>query len=392
MERCASVTVIGAGVGGLSVALALARMGTEVRILEQSGSLSEVGAGVQVSANGGYVLRALGIYNELFNLSVPAHGIELYDALSTKRVGLVDLTANAKGPEHLMAHRQDVISVLEAACRKAGVNILLSQKVSEITSFDPVHFNTDIGEDRADLLICADGIHSVGRAALLGDAAPFFTGQAAWRAVIHNTFNHPNVARIYMAPKKHAISYPIRSGTLINLVFVEERACWIKESWSQQSTREALQGAFQEFSSVLPFLRDVQDPHIWGLFRHPVAPNWSKGRVVLLGDAAHPTLPFMAQGANLALEDAWVLADSLLNSESVEEGLQHYQSRRLKRVKRIIMMAEKNAWKYHLSFPPLRWAAHRAISALSRFAPRHMVGQFDWIYEHDVTQESTDKP
>ena len=108
-----------------------------------------------------------------------------------------------------------------------------------------------------------------------------------------------------------------------------------------------------------------------------------------MGDAAHPTLPFMAQGANLALEDAWVLADALLVAESIKEGLRQYQSRRLERVKRIVMTAEKNSWKYHLSFPPLRWSVHCAISAVSRFAPRHMVQQFDWIYGHDVTQEST---
>ena len=194
-----------------------------------------------------------------------------------------------------------------------------------------------------------------------------------------------------MAPKKHAVSYPIRAGSLINLVFIEERAFWVKESWSEQSTGAALRDSFQEFSSVMPFMEEVQDPHVWGLFRHPVAPQWHKGRVVLMGDAAHPTLPFMAQGANLALEDAWVLAHALSQADSITQGFIDYQSRRMERVKRIVMAAEKNAWKYHLSFPPLRWAAHRAIGALSRFAPRQLAGQFDWIYRHDVTQEGTEK-
>ena len=390
MERAARISVIGAGPGGLSVALALARAGARVRVLEQSNALTEVGAGVQLSSNGCYVLQALGVYETLFNLSVQAQGVELYDALSAKRVGFVDLNSYTSGPAHLMAHRQDVISVLEAACRKAGVEITLGQKVSEISSFDPVCYDTNAGEDTADLLVCADGIHSIGRAAVLGETAPSFTGQTAWRLVIPNTSNHPNMARIFMAPKKHLVSYPIRGGTLINLVFVQERASWVKESWSEQSTVTALQDTFQEFSSVLPLSEEIQDPYIWGLFSHPVAPNWSKGKVVLMGDAAHPTLPFMAQGANLALEDAWVLADALLVAESIKEGLRQYQSRRLERVKRIVMTAEKNSWKYHLSFPPLRWSVHCAISAMSRFAPRHMVQQFDWIYGHDVTQESTE--
>tara|TARA_B100001057_G_scaffold323380_1_gene323604 strand:- start:173 stop:1351 length:1179 start_codon:yes stop_codon:yes gene_type:complete len=391
MESDSRITVIGAGPGGLSVALALAQQGAQVRVLEKSYELTEVGAGIQLSSNGGYVLRALGIYDALFNLSVPTKAVELYDALSAKRVGRIDLNAHAQGPLHLMAHRQEVISVLELACRKAGVDIQFNKKVLEISSFDPVCFYTDTGEDTADLLICADGLHSIGRAAILDDAMPFFTGQAAWRAVVSNTSNHPNIARIYMAPKKHVVSYPIRGGALINLVLVEKRASWVKESWSEQSTGAALQDTFHEFFSILPFLKEVQEPYIWGLFRHPVAPNWSKGRVVLMGDAAHPTLPFMAQGANLALEDAWVLADALSKAQSIKEGLQHYQSRRLERVKRIVMMAERNAWKYHLSLPPLRWAAHRVISLMSRFAPRYMADQFDWIYGHDVTQERIEK-
>jgi len=385
------ITVIGAGPGGLSVALAFAQKGASVRVFEQSAALTEVGAGVQLSSNGGHVLRALGLYDTLYSLSVPAKGVELYDCLSARRVGSVDLKTHAAGPEHLMVHRQDLISVLEAACRKAGIEIVLGERLMSLTSFEPVDFCTNTGEKTADILICADGIHSIGRSAILGNTAPFFTGQAAWRAVIPNTINHPNTARIYMAPKKHAVSYPIRAGSLINLVFIEERAFWVKESWSEQSTGAALRDSFQEFSSVMPFMEEVQDPHVWGLFRHPVAPQWHKGRVVLMGDAAHPTLPFMAQGANLALEDAWVLAHALSQADSITQGFIDYQSRRMERVKRIVMAAEKNAWKYHLSFPPLRWAAHRAIGALSRFAPRQLAGQFDWIYRHDVTQEGTEK-
>ena len=387
----ARITIIGAGPGGLCLALALARKGVRVRVLEQRSVLSEVGAGVQLSSNGGFVLQALGVYETLFNLSVPAEGVELYDALSAKCIGFVDLNNYKSGPAHLMAHRQDLICVLESACRKAGVEIILNEKVLEISSFDPVRFHTNTGEDTADILVCSDGIHSMGRAAIFGEAAPFFTGQTAWRLVIPNTSNHPNMARIFMAPKKHVVSYPIRGSTLINLVFIEERASWVKESWSEKSTGAALQDTFQEFASVIPLSKEIQDPYIWGLFRHPVAPNWSKGKVVLMGDAAHPTLPFMAQGANLALEDAWVLSDALSKVESIKEGLRQYQSRRLERVKRIVMTAEKNSRKYHLSFPPLRWSMHCAISAMSRFAPRHMVQQFDWIYGHDVTQESTER-
>ncbi|MGB1510263.1 MAG: FAD-dependent oxidoreductase, partial [Paracoccaceae bacterium] len=129
------ITVIGAGPGGLSVALAFAQKGASVRVFEQSAALTEVGAGVQLSSNGGHVLRALGLYDTLYSLSVPAKGVELYDCLSARRVGSVDLKTHAAGPEHLMVHRQDLISVLEAACRKAGIEIVLGERLMSLTSF-----------------------------------------------------------------------------------------------------------------------------------------------------------------------------------------------------------------------------------------------------------------
>jgi salicylate hydroxylase len=133
-------------------------------------------------------------------------------------------------------------------------------------------------------------------------------------------------------------------------------------------------------------LAAVDTVHLWGLFRHPVARVWHRGGVAILGDAAHPTLPFMAQGACMALEDAWVLADALGRAETFEEGLTRYQARRETRARRVVEAANRNAWKYHLSFPPLRWAAHTALRVGGAVAPERMIRLFDWIYAHDVTK------
>jgi salicylate hydroxylase len=125
----------------------------------------------------------------------------------------------------------------------------------------------------------------------------------------------------------------------------------------------------------------VERVNLWGLFRHPVAETWVKGGVVLLGDAAHPTLPFLAQGANLALEDAWTLARVVSEGRDLEE----YQALRKNRAAKVVAAASGNAWKYHLHPGPLRWAAHRALSLGSSLAPAAMMRQFNWIYGHDVT-------
>jgi salicylate hydroxylase len=185
---------------------------------------------------------------------------------------------------------------------------------------------------------------------------------------------------------RHVVSYPLRDGQVLNLVAVQERAAWTEESWSQKDDPLALRAAFEDFGpEVQQMLSRVDDVYLWGLFRHPVAPKWYGPGVAILGDAAHPTLPFMAQGASMALEDAWALADSLVGPGDLDARLARYQARRADRAKRVVDTASGNAWKYHLSFPPLRWAAHNVLRAGGRFAPDRMMRQFDWIYGYDET-------
>jgi salicylate hydroxylase len=190
-----------------------------------------------------------------------------------------------------------------------------------------------------------------------------------------------------MGPMRHVVSYPLRGGDLLNLVAVQERAAWTEESWSQRDDPLALRAAFGDFGpEVRAMLGAVEEVHLWGLFRHPVAKVWQRDGLALLGDAAHPTLPFMAQGASMALEDAWVLGDALAAEPDREAALAAYQARREGRAARVVAAASRNAWKYHLSFPPLRWAAHAALRAGGRVAPDRMMRQFDWLYGHDVTR------
>jgi salicylate hydroxylase len=173
----------------------------------------------------------------------------------------------------------------------------------------------------------------------------------------------------------------------VNLVAVEERADWAAEGWTHRDDPAHLRGAFADFGGdVAGLLAGVEAPGLWGLFRHPVAPLWHGAGLVLLGDAAHPTLPFLAQGANMALEDAWVLAACLDDPAGMTIGLERYQAMRRPRVERVLAVADGNAWKYHLRNPLVRGAAHLALRAAGRLAPGRMVHQFDWLYGLDVTR------
>ncbi len=170
-----------------------------------------------------------------------------------------------------------------------------------------------------------------------------------------------------------------------NIVAVEERHSWAEESWSLQDDPQALRAAFAGFTpEVQGWLAQVEAPHLWGLFRHPVAKRWHGQGAAILGDAAHPTLPFLAQGANMALEDAWVLAEALARHDSLPAGLAAYQQTREARVRRIVQAAEGNARAYHLSGLPKR-IAHAGLRLGGALAPGLALRRFDWLYGHDVT-------
>ncbi|MEM6589499.1 MAG: FAD-dependent monooxygenase [Pseudomonadota bacterium] len=383
--RDMDITVIGAGIGGLAVARALALRGARVRVLEQAPAIKEVGAGLQISPNGACVLQALGLGETLRGMGLRAEAVRLKDyrgALVTR----LDL-GRLSDQEYVFVHRADLIDLLANGARAAGVEIVLNAQVDGIKTDGPLVRMKDGAEAEPDLVIGADGLHSVVRHAVCGSLAPFFTGQTAWRALVPNIADRPPEACVHMGPKRHVVSYPLRGGEMLNLVAVQEREDWVEEGWSQEDQPDNLRAAFADFGrEVQAMLAAVDRVHLWGLFRHPVARDWYRGRAVLLGDAAHPMLPFLAQGANMALEDAWVLSETLSLPGRLETRLAAYQTRRRDRVVKVADAAQGNAWKYHLSSPPIRWAAHQAIRLGGALMPDRMMGQFSWLYEHDVTR------
>lgn len=385
------VTVLGAGVAGLAVARALALRGAQVTVLEQADAIREVGAGLQISPNGAAVLRALGLQAELDAASLRAQAVELRDGLDGDLVLRMDLAKLRPGQGWHFLHRADLIALLLDGARATGVDVRLLMRIDavDLSGAKPRLTTAQSTVIEADLVIGADGLHSPLRAALNGATQPFFTNQVAWRAVIPNDPTDAAIAEVHMGPGRHLVSYPLRGGAWRNIVAVEERRRWVEEGWSLRDDPMELRLAFESFSPrVQGWLQQVEDVWLWGLFRHPVAPVWhhalSAGAVAILGDAAHPTLPFLAQGANMALEDAFVLARSLAGHDSIPAALASYQAARAPRCARIVKAANGNARAYHLS-GPARDIAHAGLRLGGWLAPGLALKRFDWLYQHDVT-------
>lgn len=366
-----AVHIVGAGIGGLTAALALARRGASVTVHERAEDLREVGAGIQISPNAGRVLSALGLDAALERIAPRSHGLRIWNA-GGGAVARLDWRSLRPGQPFRTVHRARLVEMLEAAAREAGVTVHLDEAITAETL------------PQGDLVIGADGLHSVLRRHLNGPEKPFFTGQTAWRALVPCPDDAAPWADLFMGPGRHLVSYPLGGG-LRNIVAVIERPDWPHDGWSHRGDPEALRRDFLAFSGPVRFwLAQVREAGIWGLFRHPVAARWQDGHHAILGDAAHPTLPFMAQGACMAMEDAWVLAACLDADAEQARALARYEALRAPRCRRLVEMANANARNYHLT-GLARPLAHGLLRTASALAPGAIYRRFAWIYDFDPT-------
>jgi salicylate hydroxylase len=388
------IAVIGAGIAGLATATALAQRRARVQVFEQAAALGEVGAGIQVAPNGVAVLAALGLGDAAAGRASLPQEVELVDFRRGRAVARLPLgrTVLARhGLPYWHLHRADLLAVLATGAAEAGATLTLGVAVSAVAHEGAGLRVRTAGGDVGPfaVVVAADGVRSSLRTARLDPAAARFTGRVAWRALVPASrapaaFLRP-AARVTMAPGRHLVSYPLRGGTLVNLVAIEERRAWAEEGWSLRDDPANLRRAFAGWDGpAADLIAAVEDCWLWGLFDHAPLRAWIDGRLALIGDACHPMLPFLAQGATMALEDAWVLADRLDRAADPGLGLAAYQAARLPRATRVQRAAARAGRIYHLR-GGLREPVQAALGAVSHFAPGLIARRFDWLYGYDVT-------
>ncbi len=386
MSAPLKVIVAGAGLGGLALANCLARKGFEVFIVEQTRSLGEVGAGVQISANGARILHALGLEKPLAKVAfTPERGEVRHwqtgEVLATRPLGNSSLERFGFPYYHL--HRADFHGVLaNAATEMPNVSIHLGQKITDVSQTNTgVTVVTETGETfNGDALIGSDGIHSAVRAALFGPDQPRFTGCVAWRATIPTDrlpLGHVRpAASNWIGKGGHFVHYYLRGGALVNCVGVMEQDKWAAESWSSQGAQADFLADFQDWHEDLKLLiHKAETCFRWGLFDRDPMPVWSHNRVTLLGDACHAMLPFMAQGAVMAIEDAYTVTQCLAaRPNNVSTALKRYETLRRERTAKVQKMSRDNIEFFH----------NADIDDLEERLNSHRDAHL-WLYGYDVT-------
>jgi len=374
--------LVGGGIGGLTAALALLRRGFRVEVHEQARELREVGAGLSITPNATHVLTDLGLLPilESRGFALQRSGVKHF---KTGRL-LVDTERGAVmleryGAHYYVVHRADLHDGLAAAIRAIDPDCLrVGQRCVDIQQDDagPVaHFENRM-QARGDVMVGCDGLRSVVRGRTHGAPEPPFTGYIAFRALvpmdrIRDIVIDPQSC-LQIGPGRTFTRYPVSGGTMLNYVALAEKSGWQVESWSVRA----------EVSEVLEDFRDFQDDvraiiaatpengcYKWALFDRDPLPQWRHGRITLLGDAAHPMLPFLGQGAGMAIEDGMVLARAFEQSSSIEEGLTRYENARRDRTTFVMLQSREAVKRYHApDTDSYDKSSHRAGDALGLFA------------------------
>jgi len=388
--------IAGAGISGLTLALALAKFGAHVVVLERSPVLSEFGAGLQISPNARHVLNDLGLDAALAAHSLEPTGIDIYpygrpDPLVTLQLGAV--VREKFGAPYVVMHRADLADALYKACRRfANIDMLFgvrgwtaeSQPRGVTLTIEEASGQTRIG--RADALIGADGVHSTTRTGLLGGPASIYRGRVAWRTLLPFDAMAGQVAldrvSVFFAPSYHMVCYPLPHRRQVNLALFAKGP-----SAKPGAAKISLPKPFRRSPRIQVILSAAGASWTpWPLFTVQT-PHWYCGNVGLVGDAAHAMVPFQAQGGAMGIEDAAVLAPLLVGNPDAETAFAQYEALRRPRVERVAKLSRTNGTIFHMEWP-LSTARNLVIAAQG---PRAHLKRLDWLYGYDASIAMRDR-
>jgi salicylate hydroxylase len=387
-SRGLRVAIVGGGLGGLCAAAFLHRTGAQVTVFEQAPKLSEVGAGINMGPNAGRVLHHLGL-TEAMNKA----GEVVETAWEFRRWNDASVLFSQPRGEHTLRlygahgyfiHRTDLLNILISAIPNEIIE--LGRKFTGLEQDESgVRLSfADGSTAEADVVIGADGVHSVVRQAVDDTPATTFSGQIAWRCLIPaqqaSEFALQPVQRIWIGPERHVTHYPIRNRMWVNAVAITPAREWTPESGATAADASDVVAEFEGWNSKLTDLLAACTTSRWALLEREPLARWAAGRIALLGDSAHPMFPFLGQGAGQAFEDAACLSECLagVHPADAAQALQRYQSLRMARATEVQRRSHEASEDEHLPD-----GAEQQLRD-ERFALRDPLGHYSWLYEHDA--------
>jgi salicylate hydroxylase len=383
-----TVLIAGAGIGGLAAALALARTGRPVLVLERRAENPEEGAGIQIGPNGTRILRELGVAAELQDQIAVPNAIRVMDGVGGRELSALPLgkSIEAKfGAPYWVLHRADLHAGLRRAVARDGrITVLNSRSVCGAQS-EPAGVTVELADGssiRGAALIGADGLWSSVRSIVSAAPPLVFTGKCAMRAVIPAESAPARIScsdtTIWLRPSAHVVHYPVRQGHELAIVAIFDDAA-LGETWAEAVDMATVTRRAQSFPPVLrTLLSKPRQWRQWSLYTPSASTPWVRDRIALLGDAAHPPLPFLAQGGVMALEDAVVLAGLLdgAHNSDIPARLAVYERQRRPRTTRVMEASAQNGRVYHLD-----GLMRLARDAVLRTSPAALLmSRYDWLY------------
>ncbi|MEQ8483077.1 MAG: FAD-dependent monooxygenase [Pseudomonadales bacterium] len=388
------IGIVGAGIGGLTLALACRQAGLdEITVYEQADAPQGLGAGVQLSPNASRVLVALGLREALTGVAFFPRAVHLRTWRTGYLVAMRPLGAFSEsryGAPYLHLHRADLHQVLLDAAAARGVRIVSGRRCDGAGQ-DGAGAWVELGGERQRhaVVIGCDGIHSVVRSSLFDDAAPRYSGHVAWRGMVPTDRLPPRLipdtATVWMGPGRHFVHYYVRRGELVNFVGVVASPRRSEESWRHVGDPAQLADDFAGWHPMVRTLIEAaDDAWLWDLYDHAPMPAWTRGAITLLGDACHPMLPYLAQGAAMAIEDAWVLAVMLERWEDdPARALPEYERYRRPRTARVQARSAEQGELFHLPDGAGALRRNLKLALGSRYLPEIAMRQFDWLHGFD---------
>lgn len=398
-----SIGIIGAGIAGLASAFALLKNGHQVTIFEKNAELAELGAGIQLSPNATRILAQWGLLSAIQESAVAPIGVRFAHWRNGKTIADFPLNHTSEQAPYLHIHRADLYQCLLNAVRnesnltfhKAEEFIALKSNETHC-QISTKNLKKEVNEFQFDYVIGADGVHSLCREIIAPNSPARFTGNIAWRGLIpvEKLPQHfEKKAHLIMAPGAHLVFYYVKGGKFLNYVAVNEGKRFQQESWTKQGELNDLLTDFSDWhESYLTILKqsDADKLYRWALYDREPLKTWHKGRCIILGDAAHPILPYLSQGAAMAIEDAQCLAQCFsqaINNKTENKIGEKFYAQRALRCTRVLEASRSNMTLYHENNFIKRNVRDLGSRTLSKVYPEFLNKKLDWLYNYQIKDQ-----